>query len=83
MFGELIHGVGAMAAELVFYGENSNGVGGDLQSATLAGGDDGRRAPGMSPLPLDLHGKTFAGETEEQTYERVYEAASRTSASGS
>ena len=25
----------------------------------------------MSPLPIDLHGKTFADETEEQTRERV------------
>ena len=70
MFGELIHAVGAMAAELAFYGENSNGVGGDLQSATwtasmMVG------AAGMSPLPLDLHGKTFADETEEQSRERV------------
>ena len=66
MFGELIHAVGAMAAEFAFYGENSNGVGGDLQSttwtaATMVG------AAGMSPLPLDLHGKTFADETEEQS----------------
>ena len=28
-------------------------------------------AAGMSPLPLDLKGKTFADETEEQTHERV------------
>ena len=28
-------------------------------------------AAGMSPLPLDLNGKTFADETEEQTRERV------------
>ncbi len=26
---------------------------------------------GMSPLPFDLHGKTFADETEEQTRDRV------------
>ena len=31
-----IHTLGAMAAEHVFYGENSSGVGGDLQSATQA-----------------------------------------------
>jgi hypothetical protein len=59
-----------MAAELVFYGENSVGVGGDLQTTSgiatwMVGG------AGMSPLPLDLHGKTFADETEEQTRERV------------
>ena len=70
MFGELIHAVGAMAAELVFFGENSIGVGGDLQSTTwTATGMVG--AAGMSPLPVDLHGKTFADETEEQTRERV------------
>ena len=70
LFGDLIHGVGAMAAEFAFYGENSQGVGGDLWSATytasmMAG------AAGMSPLPIDLHGKTFADESEEQTRERV------------
>ena len=32
--GNLIHTLGAMAAERVFYGENTNGVGGDLSSAT-------------------------------------------------
>jgi ATP-dependent Zn protease len=70
MFGELIHAVGAMAAELVFYGENSVGVGGDLMSTSwTAAGMVG--AAGMSPLPIDLNGKTFADETEEQTRERV------------
>jgi ATP-dependent Zn protease len=70
LYHDLIHTVGAMAAELVFFGENSAGVGGDLQSATwrsafMVG------ASGMSPLPIDLHGKTFADESEEQTRERV------------
>ncbi len=68
--GSLIHTLGAMAAELVFFGENSIGVGGDLQSATsraafMVG------ASGMSPLPLDLHGKKFADESEAETQERV------------
>jgi ATP-dependent Zn protease len=59
-----------MAAELAFYGENSNGVGGDMQSTTwLATTMVG--AAGMSPMPIDLHGKTFADETEEQSRERV------------
>ncbi len=49
----LIHIVGAMAAEHVFYGENSRGVGGDLGSATqwaatMVG------VWGMAPDPLDL-----------------------------
>jgi ATP-dependent Zn protease len=70
LFADLIHTVGAMAAELVFYGENSVGVGGDLQSATwraamMVG------ASGMSPAPLDLSGSTFADENDEQTRERI------------
>jgi len=70
LYHDLIHTVGAMAAELVFFGENSAGVGGDLQSATwrsafMVG------ASGMSPLPIELNGKTFADESEEQTRERV------------
>ena len=32
--GKLVWTLGAMAAEHVFYGENSTGVGGDVQSAT-------------------------------------------------
>jgi ATP-dependent Zn protease len=70
MFGELIHGVGAMAAELAFYGENSNGVGGDMAQTTwLASSMVG--GAGMSPLPIDLHGRTFADESEEQTRQRI------------
>jgi len=70
MFGALVHIIGAMAAEFAFYGENSVGVGGDLQSVTgMASMMVG--AAGMSPLPIDLHGKTFADENEEQTRERV------------
>jgi cell division protease FtsH len=70
LFADLIHTLGAMAAEIVFYGENSAGVGGDLQSATwraatMVG------AAGMAPARLDLHGQTFADETEEQTRERI------------
>jgi ATP-dependent Zn protease len=68
--GDLIHGLGAMAAERVFYGENTNGVGGDLQSAT------GRAAwmvgtSGMGPQHIDLGSARFDDETEEQTRERI------------
>jgi ATP-dependent Zn protease len=70
VFGDLIHTIGAMAAEFAFYGENSVGVGGDLaqvtwRAAMMVG------AAGMSPLPIDLHGKTFADENEAQTKERI------------
>ena len=33
-FARLVWALGAMAAERVFYGENSNGVGGDVMSVT-------------------------------------------------
>jgi ATP-dependent Zn protease len=68
---DLIHTVGAMAAEHVFYGQNSRGVGGDLGYAT-------QRAAvmvgiwGMAPDLLDVTsaGK-FADETEEETRDRI------------
>ena len=55
-FSKLVWTLGAMAAERVFYGENSTGVGGDLESATV-------RAAwmvgvcGMGPDLVDLSGK--------------------------
>jgi ATP-dependent Zn protease len=68
--GDLVHAVGAMAAETVFFGQNSDGVGGDLQSTTwkaaiMVG------AAGMAPQPIDLRGKRFADETEDETRRRV------------
>jgi ATP-dependent Zn protease len=50
---QLVWALGAMAAERVFYGENSTGVGGDVQSATaraawMVG------ACGMAPETLDV-----------------------------
>jgi len=68
--GELVHTLGAMAAEHVFYGETSNGVGGDLDFATSRAASMVGMA-GMGPKPLDLHGVRFADETEEQTRERI------------
>jgi len=52
---QLMWALGAMAAERVFYGENSTGVGGDVQSATaraawMVG------ACGMAPEPIELNG---------------------------
>ncbi|MCW2991421.1 MAG: family ATPase, partial [Solirubrobacterales bacterium] len=53
--GKLVWTLGAMAAEHVFYGENSTGVGGDVESATA-------RAAwmvgmcGMGPEPIELNG---------------------------
>jgi len=61
----LIWGLGAMAAERVFYGENSNGVGGDVFSATaqaafMVG------ASAMGPERVELEGTFREGEDEDE-----------------
>ncbi len=69
--GKLVWTLGAMAAEHVFYGENSTGVGGDVQSAT-------QRAAwmvgmcGMGPEPINLNGRRFDNEEERRETEELY-----------
>jgi ATP-dependent Zn protease len=68
--GALIHTLGAMAAENVFYDENTGGVGGDLQSATdtaawMVG------TAGMRPLRIDLEGRVPEGEDEDEYREKI------------
>jgi ATP-dependent Zn protease len=68
--GSLVHVLGAMAAENVFYGENSGGVGGDLQTATdtvawMVG------TAGMRPLPFELNGNVPKGEDPEEVREQI------------
>jgi ATP-dependent Zn protease len=68
MFARLVWGLGAMAAERVFYGENSVGVGGDVMSATVqAAGMVGSAA--MGPQPFEVEPRE--GETPEQARRRV------------
>jgi ATP-dependent Zn protease len=61
--GDLIWGLGAMAAEHVFYGQNSTGVGGDVASATtvaalMVG------SWGMGPPRVELGGAEAHGDAE-------------------
>jgi ATP-dependent Zn protease len=66
--GELVMTLGAMAAEHVFYGENSRGVGGDVQQATtLAALLVGVWA--MGPEPIDLTGRVAEDVREEREQE--------------
>jgi len=70
LLGDLIHTLGAMAAEHAFYGQNSEGVGGDLEHATsraavMVG------AAGMGPQWLDFSGARLDDESEEQARERI------------
>jgi ATP-dependent Zn protease len=74
LFARLVWGLGAMAAERVFYAENSSGVGGDVQSVTqqaawMVG------AAAMGPQPF--HVKPKKGESEEQARGRVLERFER------
>ena len=67
-FARLVWGLGAMAAERVFYGENSNGVGGDVQSTTaqaafMVG------ASAMGPDSVDV--APLNDESPENARERV------------
>jgi cell division protease FtsH len=73
---QLIWALGAMAAERVFYGENSTGVGGDVQSATaraawMVG------ACGMAPELLELNGAGNGRVTKKTLDERRVEVAKR------
>ncbi len=55
MFGTLVMTLGAMAAEHVFYGENSQGVSGDLYSATAtAASMVGMWGMGPDATPLEI-----------------------------
>jgi ATP-dependent Zn protease len=68
--GRLTWTLGAMAAEHVFYGENSTGVGGDVQSATArAAWMVGSCA--MAPERVELNGGFASPEEEEEARERI------------
>jgi ATP-dependent Zn protease len=69
--GNIVWGLGAMAAEHVFYGENGTGVGGDVQGVTakaavMVG------FSGMGPMPVDLSHVEFDDEDQRREAERRY-----------
>src|SRR4029079_6333254 len=67
---QLVWGLGAVAAERLFYGENSTGVGGDVQSATaMAAFMVGASA--MGPEPIDLDGVYTHHEYADDARERI------------
>jgi ATP-dependent Zn protease len=67
-FARLVWALGAMAAERVFYGENSNGVGGDVMSVTAqAAYMVGASAMGPEPFAVTAR----EDETEEEARERI------------
>jgi ATP-dependent Zn protease len=69
-FSKLVWTLGAMAAEHVFYGENSTGVGGDVMSATArAAWMVGMCA--MGPNPIDLNGRFASADDEADEREKL------------
>jgi len=72
----LIHTLGAMAAEYVFYGQNTTGVGGDVASVTArASGMVGFAA--MAPTPVDLSDRIEDPEEREAAEKRIRERFER------
>ncbi|MGI8411227.1 MAG: AAA family ATPase [Solirubrobacteraceae bacterium] len=70
VMGSLIMTLGAMAAEHTFYGENSQGVSGDVVSATAtAAAMVGMWA--MGPDPMHLEGSLALGEEAEAVLRRL------------
>jgi ATP-dependent Zn protease len=69
-FGDLVHGLAAMAAEHVFYGENAGGVSGDLEYATLRAAEMAGIV-GMGPSDFEVNGHRFADETPDETRKRI------------
>src|SRR4051795_7104619 len=72
----LIWGLGAMAAEYVFYGQNTTGVGGDVHSATWdAARMVGRHA--MGPARIDLTDRIEDPELRAEEEKRIKERTER------
>ncbi len=72
VFGSLVMTLGAMAAEHVFYGENSQGVSGDLQSATAtAAAMVGMWGMGPDAVAIDIGADVV--DDDEPTVERRLE----------
>ena len=68
--GRLVWTLGAMAAERVFYQENSTGVGGDVMSATArAAWMVGSCA--MGPEPVEVNGSYDTDEEREEARDRI------------
>ena len=68
MFHDIVWGLGAMAAERIVYGENSNGVGGDVAGVTARSALMVGRAA-MGPQPFQITPRD--GETDEEARKRV------------
>jgi ATP-dependent Zn protease len=67
----IVWGLGAMAAEHVFYSENSTGVGGDVQGVTATAAEMVGFA-GMGPVPVDLSHLEFESDEARRAAQERY-----------
>jgi cell division protease FtsH len=74
--GDLIWGLGAIAAEHVFYDQNTTGVAGDLNGVTI-GASHMVSVTGMAPAPVDLSDRIADREEREKEEKRVMERFER------
>ena len=63
-FKDLLTTMAALAAEHVFYGENTEGVGGDMSSVAAPGGDHGRPLRRCRPSACAMPATMTRGEEE-------------------
>src|SRR5262249_53798170 len=70
--GDLIWGLGAMAAEHVFYGQTTTGVGGDMMMTTYSAARM-VAAHAMAPTPIDLSDRIADEKEREETEKKVME----------
>jgi ATP-dependent Zn protease len=68
----LIHTLGAMAAEIVFYGQNTTGVGGDVGQVTARAAYMVGFAA-MGPTAVDLADRIHSEDEREEAEERIRE----------
>jgi ATP-dependent Zn protease len=74
--GNLIWTLGSYGAELIFYGQNTTGVGGDLHSVTMHAAHMVSFS-GMSPAPIDLSDRIEDREEREEAEKRIHERFQR------
>jgi ATP-dependent Zn protease len=74
--GNLIWTLGSYGAELIFYGQNTTGVGGDLHSVTMHAAHMVSYS-GMSPGPIDLSDRIADREERDKEEKRINERFQR------
>ncbi len=70
--GDIVWGLGAIAAEHIFYGQNTTGVAGDLNGVTVDAANM-VSITGMAPSPINLADRIADREEREREEKRIME----------